>query len=111
MYSKRIPSGQVWREEINKALANTKVAILLISQNFLASDFIVDNEVPALLKAAEQEGAIILQLFLRPCSINSFEELKQFQMLNDIRQPLAGLDEVKQDEILVKLAEEVEKHI
>lgn len=108
---KRIKPGQKWRDEINKALANTKVAILLISQNFLASDFIVDNEVPVLLQAAEKEGATILQLFIKPCSINSFEELKQFQMLNDIRQPLAGLDEVRQDEVLVKLAEAVEMYM
>lgn len=108
---KRIKPGQKWRDEINKALSNTKVAILLISQNFLASDFIVDNEVPVLLQAAEREGATILQLFIKPCSINSFEELKQFQMINDIKQPLAGLDEVRQDEVLVKLAETVEQYM
>ena len=56
----QIEAGQRWREEINTAMDESQVAILLISADFLASDFIADNELPPLLAAAESQGAIIL---------------------------------------------------
>ena len=49
-----IKAGDKWKDKINDALENSVIAILLISADFLASDFIIDNELPPLLKAAEE---------------------------------------------------------
>jgi len=44
-----IIAGQKWREEVEAALARTRIAILLISADFLASDFVAESELPVLL--------------------------------------------------------------
>ncbi len=45
----KIQSGQKWLDEIEKALSEATVAILLLSPDFFASDFISSKEVPKLL--------------------------------------------------------------
>jgi hypothetical protein len=100
----QIKPGMKWREEIEKALSTAKVAILLVSTDFLASEFISTNELPPLLKAAENDGATILPLILKPCLFDMHQNLAQFQAVNNPKKPLSKLPASKQDEILLALA-------
>ncbi len=56
----RIKKGENWREELDRALKSTKVAILSISQSFMASEFIRDYELPALSAAKKSKGFLII---------------------------------------------------
>lgn len=102
----QIKAGMRWRDEIEKGLSAAKVAILLISTEFLASDFVNKVELPALLRAAEADGALILPVILKPC-LYTRHSLSEFQAINDPSKPLSKLTESEQDEILVRLAERI----
>ena len=50
---RRIETGDKWRDEISNNLKYAKAAILFISVNFLASEFIAKNELPPILELAQ----------------------------------------------------------
>jgi hypothetical protein len=105
---KKIDPGSKWKKEIEAALGTTKVAVLLISADFLASDFIATDELPKLLDAAEKEGAIILPVILSPSRFSKTESLAQFQAVNDPSVPLIDMTKGQQEAVLVEVAEKIE---
>jgi hypothetical protein len=104
----RIKPGAVWHEEINAALGAARVAILLVSADFLASDFITTEEMPALLKSAREGGTEILIIILSPSQFSTVEELSRYQTVNDPKEPLIGMSKVKQEEVFLSTATLVE---
>jgi hypothetical protein len=103
----RITPGSRWRDEIRKAVDEANVAILIISADFLASDFIVTNELPPLLKAAEEEGALILPIIASASLFNRNQQLSQFQTINSPSKPLVKLSDGEQEEVFLKVAEAI----
>jgi hypothetical protein len=67
---KKLKAGDIWRDEIEKALNSAKAAVLLISQDFLNSEFISNIELPSLLKAAEERGVKIFWIAVRPSTVD-----------------------------------------
>lgn len=99
-----IKPGTKWREEIHNALERCRVAILLISADFLASDFIAENELPPLLTAAQSRGVKVIPVVLRPCAFEDVVELGAFQSITDPRKPLEELDDNEQERAWVDVA-------
>jgi len=107
----KIKAGMKWKKEIESALSKSGVAILLVSLDFESSDFIVNNELPPLLKSAEETGLKILPLIIRPSRFKKNKYLSDFQSVNNPEQALSKLNESEQDEILIKLIDIVEEYI
>ena len=100
--------GAKWYEDITNALQSAKVAILLVSADFLASDFVARKEVSPLLKSAEQKGLKILSVILRPCAFLD-TELAQFQAVNTPSGPLSSMRPGERDEVWRGVAARVKK--
>ncbi len=104
----RILPSMVWRDEIEKALATAHIGVLLVSADFVASDFIANHELPDLLAAAQDRGLTILSLIVGPSRFKRMPELSRFQAVNDPDRPLMGLPKVEQEAELLKLANRIE---
>ena len=101
----RIQAGGLWRQEIEQALASASVALLLVSADFLASDFVVRSELPPLFRAAKEKGLRILWVPLRPSLWNHIPEIEQYQAVIPPGRTLAEMVEVEQERAFVQIAE------
>jgi hypothetical protein len=102
----KIEIGARWLEEIKRALGRAKLAILLVSPNYLASPFITGYELPALLDAAEKEGLIIAWIAVSD-SAYRMTEIAQYLAVNDPSNPLDSLSKVRRNRALVEIAQKV----
>lgn len=105
----KILPGQNWKDEIKLAISKTKVIILLLSADFLASDFIISDELPSLLKAAENDGAVILTMILKPCLFEVIDELNQYQTMNPSNMPVLKMDDIQREELYVNLVRQTQR--
>lgn len=102
----QIQPGANWRDEIKAALTSAKIAVLLVSAHFLASDFIAEEELPPLLETAQQEGLRILWIYLSAC-LYQYASIADFQAAHDLSQPLECLSEADQQATLARISEKI----
>jgi hypothetical protein len=105
-HDQMIEPGTLWRQEIEKALASAKAALLLVSPDFLKSDFIQKHELPPLLEAAKANGCKILWIKLKDCLVDA-TAIDEYQAL--YRTPLIGLTEAERNKAIYQIAEDVRK--
>lgn len=99
----RIRPGSKWKDELRAALQSAEIAILLISADFLGSDFILTDELPPLLTAADKRGVDILLLIISSSGYSRIEALSRFQAFNDAT-PLISLDKGGQEQVFDRVA-------
>lgn len=86
----QIRPGSKWQDEITAALARTKVALLCVSKDFLASDFINDHELTPMLVESNRGGVTILWVLLRACLFKE-SPLSKYQSALSPDKPLAEM--------------------
>ena len=102
----KIDAGQKWKAEIRAALERAKVAVLLVTRGFLASEFIANEEMPNLLDAARQAGLIVVWIAVGD-SLYEETEITEYQAANDPAKPLNSLSEAEVDKELVLIAKKL----
>lgn len=104
----RIRVGAKWREEIEKALTAAKVAVLLVSPNFLNSKFIDEHELPSLLNAASHEGLTIIWILVSACLYED-TAIEMFQAAHNVENPLDSLSPSQQNQVLTEIGREIKR--
>ena len=97
-----IRAGSDWLAEISTALASARVAVFLVTQDFLNSPFIREKELPVLLQAAQDRGCLIFWIAV---SSTTFEDspLAKIQGANAPSQPLDLLPEPQQNQVFLEI--------
>src|SRR3954454_16752252 len=103
-----IRPGDDWKQEIQNALDTAQVAVLLISADFFASDFIDETELPPLLDAARAKGVRILPVILSASRFARNLTLRNFQAVNPPSRPLNEMPQAEQEKVLDRLAHTIE---
>jgi predicted ATPase len=104
---RRIAAGTSWSAEIRDVLESARIAILLISSSFLKSDFIRDEELPALLRRQQRGQLRIIPLIVRSCPWREVPWLASLQVLPRDGRSLANLPLPRVKSELSSLAAEV----
>jgi hypothetical protein len=103
---RQIQPGAHWESEIIDHLRSARVAVLLVSANFLASDYIARVELPVLLEMYRNRELIIVWI---PVGHSAFSitELKEIEAASSPSQPLDQLSKPERDQLFVAIAEKI----
>jgi len=81
-------------------LERMQFVILLISADFMASDFITSDELPPILRNAQNRGTTILPLIVSASYFSSDKNLGQYHSANDPSKPLNQLSKALHEKTL-----------
>ena len=97
-----IKPGARWADDIKAALDGARIAVFLVTQNFLNSNFIREKELPTLLKNAQDRGCLIFWVAVSASTVDD-SEIGRFQAANDPNQPLDSLSSSEQNRVLKQI--------
>lgn len=106
-----IPYGEPWKNEIEKAIEEAKVAILLISDDFLGSKFIIKDEIPRLWKRKQENDIKIIPIIVSPCSWQLVPWLEEIEVLLKGERTLASMRPYQRNSVYVEVTRIVSNYI
>jgi hypothetical protein len=70
-HDRKIGAGTEWKKTIDQNLRNADIILLLVSADFLASDYCYDNEMKQAMKLHQEGSARVIPIILRDCDWSS----------------------------------------
>jgi len=101
----RISPAAEWHREIDEALSTAAAAVLLLSPDFFASEFISKYELPPLLAAARRGELKLFPVIVSPCTDDQITAV--FQAVNDPARPIATAPDAERQLVWKRLLEQV----
>lgn len=103
----QIAGGDAWELKIEQAISEASMGILLVTANFLNSEFIIKEEVPKLLLRRKNDGMIVYPIIAKACAWKKVDWLAKLNVRPKNGTPIWKADENFVDDRLAIISEEV----
>ncbi len=107
-HDRKIPAGGAWADEIDTHLEIASIVLLLVSPDFLASNYCYEIEMQRALERHKRGDARVIPIILRSCDWQH-SPLKDFQCLPRDSLPVTQWQD--QDEVFLTIMESLRKVI
>src|SRR4030042_5682523 len=78
---RKITAGKDWGREINQHINSAHIILLLISADFLSSDYCIDKEMNRAFERYDADECLIIPIILRPCLWDKVPRLEKLEVL------------------------------
>lgn len=104
---RRIETGELWDETLRQRIADSDIALVLVSQAFLDSDYCQSVEIAGFLERSGEAGLVIVPVLLSPCEWQRHGWLSSRQFLPRDGQTLEELgdEQGRHDRVFLELRE------
>ena len=107
---RKLRAGVAWKEELPDVLATTKVAMMIVSDLFLESEFITRARLPGLLEREREHGLEICWVLASHC-LFELAGLKESDAGNRIGSAFDGLGLAQRDAEVAAIAKKVAAYL
>ena len=101
-HDRKIGAGREWEQAIDENLEVADIILLLISADFLASDYCWDVEIKRAMQRHQENSAVVIPVSLRPCDKTDVDFMKLQGLPKDFK-PITKWD--NQDEAFTDIAQ------
>jgi tetratricopeptide (TPR) repeat protein len=106
-HDRKIEFGASWSAEIEAALNRAKIAVCLVSADYLFSEYIASVEVPALLERRTSERLVVIPVLVRDVDWKAVPWLGKIQMIPRDGKSIASHFKGRKESVLRELTERV----
>jgi len=102
--------GDDWHARINQAMSSARLAVLLLTDEFLKSPFVLQHELPELQRRHKEEGLILAPILCEKCAWEANPWLASLQIKPREQAtpvPLVSLSPTNRDHVLRQLGTEI----
>lgn len=94
-HDREIKLGEEWFDKVINSIHDTKIAVLLISDDFLTSNFIEKEEIPRFRQLAKEKQLKIVPVIIRSCAWKEYGWLSSIQGYPKDNKPLDSFQDIK----------------
>lgn len=80
-----IDVGDDWERKIDKALTESELAVLLMSENFFDSEYIRKKELPYIIKNAKKKRMSVVPVSIRKSGWKEYDSLRKLQVIGEAK--------------------------
>ena len=103
-----IAPGTDWETELYRALHDSEAAVLLVTQDYLTSEYVQTRELPVLKDRYESQSVLVYWIPMEPSTYQDMWFAK-LQALGDPQKPLSLLRKAQRQQKLAEISEALKK--